>query len=120
MSYLYRKISGKINTKYKAYPFEKPGDKASSKRRVRGISNRSSQSSKSKGSESGLTRLSQCPLCARQFPKSVLEVHAASCVGRYSPDSSMASQCPLCNHSFPPDLIEGHAAYCGEGEGVMV
>ena len=28
------------------------------------------------------TRLIQCPLCARNFPKSVIEIHAASCEGR--------------------------------------
>jgi len=76
--------------------------------------------SKPKQNLNGTTRLAQCPLCARQFAKSVIEVHAASCPGRYSPDPELPLQCPLCNQSFPPDLIEGHAAYCGEGEGIMV
>ena len=97
---------------------EKPGEKSWSQRHVPSSTSRQNSSSKPKSNSSGRTRLSQCPLCGRQFPKSVIEVHAASCPGRYSPITS--SQCPLCNHSFPPDLIEGHAAYCGEGEGIMV
>jgi len=95
---------------------EKPGEKSWSQRPT--STSRQYSSSKPKSNCSGRTRLSQCPLCGRQFPKSVIEVHAASCPGRYS--SITSSECPLCNHSFPPDLIEGHAAYCGEGEGIMV
>jgi len=63
---------------------------------------------------SGTTRLTQCPLCARQFEKSVIEVHAASCPGDYSPGPAVPALCPLCSQPFPPHLIEGHAAHCGE------
>ena len=49
------------------------------------------------------------------YSRSLIEVHAASCPGRYSPDPTVPSQCPLCNQAFPADLIEGHAAYCAEG-----
>ena len=82
----------------------------------------------------------QCPLCARAFPKDRVELHAATCEGRVSPDEEVevvevtssppqhaASQqnkrmrnlqdtvtCPICNEAYSKTVIEDHAANCGD------
>lgn len=80
----------------------------------------------------------QCPLCARSFPKDRVELHAATCEGRVSPDEveiveeksssppHQASQqnkrmrnvdtvtCPICNEAYSKTVIEEHAANCGD------
>jgi len=70
--------------------------------------------------QGGVSRLMPCPLCGRNYAKSVIEVHAASCEGSYrSSVESGPVVCPLCARTFPPDRIEAHAANCGEA-GVCV
>lgn len=76
--------------------------------------------SRSKAGAGVSSRLVPCPLCGRNYAKSVIEVHAASCEGGYQSGSVAAPvSCPLCSRSFPPDRIEAHAANCGEA-GVCV
>jgi curved DNA-binding protein CbpA len=80
------------------------------------------------------TRLIQCPLCSRAFPRNVIESHAASCEGRGSDSSPEALSpsaglevhlppeevtekmvlCPICSQNYPQSVIEEHAAGCGD------
>lgn len=65
----------------------------------------------------------QCPLCGKNYAKSVIEVHAAGCEGRYEADRVDMEErmvpCPLCSRQFAADRIEAHAANCGD-EAVLV
>jgi len=89
-----------------------------------------SSSTSSRGSSRSSTgngtpgsRLMPCPLCGRNYAKSVIEVHAASCEGGYTAAAPVEQpvSCPLCSRTFPPDRIEAHAANCGtEASGVCV
>jgi len=85
-------------------------------------SGENSGSNKARGQTGGTSRLMPCPLCGRNYAKSVIEVHAASCEGSFQQGGSMEAPvvCPLCSRSFPPDRIEAHAANCGEAGGVCV
>jgi len=82
-------------------------------------SSTSSRGSRTTNGTSG-SRLMPCPLCGRNYAKSVIEVHAAACEGGYTaPSVDAPVPCPLCSRTFPPDRIEAHAANCGEA-GVCV
>jgi len=68
----------------------------------------------------GVVSLSQCPLCGRQFEKSVIESHAAQCAGLYDDDSGQGTcdpsrvTCNMCGQKFGQENILQHTRYCGE------
>jgi len=72
----------------------------------------SSCSSRTNGENKPLCRI-RCPLCDKDFPKSLIEDHASACQGAepISPTNTVA--CPICRDAFPPEFIERHAATCG-------
>jgi len=97
----------------------RPGVGASSSSATPESSSTSSRGSRTTNGTSG-SRLMPCPLCGRNYAKSVIEVHAAACEGGYTaPSVDAPVPCPLCSRTFPPDRIEAHAANCGEA-GVCV
>jgi len=51
---------------------------------------------------------SNCPLCGKTFPKSMIEMHAAGCEG----GQEAPVDCPLCGMVFPAQRIEQHASTC--------
>jgi len=60
-----------------------------------------------------------CPLCDKEFPKSLIEDHASECQGVPSqPNFTAGVSCPICREAFPSNAIERHAATCGEGSAV--
>lgn len=92
-------------------------------RRHQGVGASSEGSSSKSTGGSSVSRLVSCPLCGRNFAKSVIEVHAASCEGSYGgtpPGMEQPVPCPICSRPFPPDRIEAHAANCGTESGVFV
>merc|ERR1711963_19519 len=68
----------------------------------------------------GVVSLSQCPLCGRQFEKSVIESHAAQCAGLYDDDTGQGTcdpsrvTCNMCGQKFGQENILQHSRYCGE------
>jgi len=62
----------------------------------------------------GVNTMVPCPLCDKDFPKFLIEDHAASCPGAPPVSPTHYLPCPICRDTYPPSLIERHAATCGE------
>jgi len=71
---------------------------------------------KNKSGAGGVVSLSQCPLCGRQFEKSVIEGHAAQCKGLYDNEKGTCDPsrvtCHTCGQIFGQENFLQHSKLC--------
>jgi len=74
------------------------------------------ENQKTKSAAGGVVSLSQCPLCGRQFEKSVIESHASQCKGLYDSEKGTCDPsrvtCHTCGQIFGQENFLQHSKLC--------